>query len=1130
VDAGTSSPVDPTSNIAFTIQADDVTIDGFKLMGNQGVVLDPNQFSVANGGVGLSVKNNLVATDIFGVRIENVTTTGSKSFTVTDNQFELARQSYDLVNPQEQNLGVDDDNIEGDENFEYTASVAIRTIDGDQAPTIQNNVVTDDGDGNGSFYGYAIDDLNVSGPTTIAGDPGNTGTTGTIQGTAQGIAILDGQSTGQSNVVIEDFSISAMSGSAPNNSGVNFQAGVFSFTEDLRNGNTTVVHISNTTIEGLDFSDPQGASGANASANVYLGSFDFGDGGGGTAKQDVTVEGVTIQNTEHRGISWAGNAAQNITATITDDPSGDNTVVQGVAVGNDAHAIHSENGGSPTINNTDITNENISAADAIHVRDAGATVTIGPDVNIDTKGKTFLEDQNGRAATADLKVTSPTSLAEAEIDLDGSNGGTISLTGSETLSVANSLVLTGGTFDVSSGNLTLTSTSETSTAAIAGTGSGSITGDVTFERVLDKGDDADHFRFLSAPTATKIDDEGSGSNAGNLLSNTWTQSETGEGANSFGNASPSVFTYNEGATISSSLSEGWRGVGLKNNNNSGELNDLSEIPGQSNATLDPGRGVLAYLFTDRDLDGTDEGFPITLRAAGPVQPEEYDGNAITPPISFTANNSPTEDGWNLIANPFMAPIDWESIEANGADLTNVDNTIYVWDPSANSGNGAYATYTADTGPGGAGTQNQYIAPFQAFFVKATGDSPSPSIGGIDSGDKATGQSPEFKSTPGGKGPPTVQLRLQSEDGTWQENTGFRFTDSAAPGKDIYDAYQLKPLTSSYALVASEMDGTDALFDQQNLPVPPEQDTLNLSLDITESGTYTLGAGALDAMPDDWNVILVNTDTGARYDLGAGQAASFTYEPDTTSTSTSASRKTSASGPAARLEAVSPTVMRASSGPTAKASDGGLPSFRLLVGPDAELPVELAGFDGQTDEQHGVLNWRTASETNNAGFEVLHRRAADSSAASGGASFQKIGFVDGAGTTTEARRYRFRTDPLEIGTHVFRLRQLDTDGTAHLSEPVRLQVGLDGSHLLRVPYPNPFRRQATVEFAVRKPQEVTLALYNTLGQRVRTLYRGTPSPNELHDVTLDGRDLASGIYFLRLRGESVAATRRVAHVE
>lgn len=97
------------------------------------------------------------------------------------------------------------------------------------------------------------------------------------------------------------------------------------------------------------------------------------------------------------------------------------------------------------------------------------------------------------------------------------------------------------------------------------------------------------------------------------------------------------------------------------------------------------------------------------------------------------------------------------------------------------------------------------------------------------------------------------------------------------GKDASDAYQLRPLAPEYALVASEMASADALFDHQSRPVPAEADTVDLALDITQGGSYVLEASAIENLPPDWKVILRDSETGARWDLGAGQAATFSVE-------------------------------------------------------------------------------------------------------------------------------------------------------------------------------------------------------------------------------------------------------------
>ena len=98
-----------------------------------------------------------------------------------------------------------------------------------------------------------------------------------------------------------------------------------------------------------------------------------------------------------------------------------------------------------------------------------------------------------------------------------------------------------------------------------------------------------------------------------------------------------------------------------------------------------------------------------------------------------------------------------------------------------------------------------------------------------------------------------------------------------------------------------------------------------------------------------------------------------------------------------------------------------------------------------------LAWTTASETDNAGFYVEHRRE-------GG--WADLGFVEGAGTTAEAQRYAFRATALEAGTHRFRLRQVDRDGTEHLSAEVELAVGQRGALSVEAG-PNPFAQRAEV---------------------------------------------------------------------
>ena len=203
---------------------------------------------------------------------------------------------------------------------------------------------------------------------------------------------------------------------------------------------------------------------------------------------------------------------------------------------------------------------------------------------------------------------------------------------------------------------------------------------------------------------------------------------------------------------------------------------------------------------------------------------------------------------------------------------------------------------------------------------------------------------------------------------------------------------------------------------------------------------------------------------------------------------------------------------------------------VLASNTEPLPVELASFEANTtddeEEAAAVLRWTTASETSNAGFAVQHR--ADSTGA-----WEQLGFVESkapGGTSPDAQTYRFRTDALEVGTHGFRLQQVDTDGTTRVSRAVQARVSMEEAFRLTT-YPNPVQRQATVKVAVQTEQEVQLRLYDVLGRRLATLYDGPLPAQESRTITLrpDDLGLSSGAYFLRLVGEEGTRTRRLTVV-
>jgi len=193
-----------------------------------------------------------------------------------------------------------------------------------------------------------------------------------------------------------------------------------------------------------------------------------------------------------------------------------------------------------------------------------------------------------------------------------------------------------------------------------------------------------------------------------------------------------------------------------------------------------------------------------------------------------------------------------------------------------------------------------------------------------------------------------------------------------------------------------------------------------------------------------------------------------------------------------------------------------------LGWNQTIPVELTTFSAVAEQGDVVLTWQTASETANAGFRVEHRPRGDG-------AFAVLDFVEGAGTTTETHAYRYRVTNLPPGPYDFRLKQIDTDGAAWYSPTVEATVALQAPYRLSPAYPNPMRTAARLELWVREPQTVHVVAYNTLGRQVQTLRAGPVAAHTAIGFTLHAERLPSGVYFVRVEGETFSATRRVTLV-
>lgn len=190
-----------------------------------------------------------------------------------------------------------------------------------------------------------------------------------------------------------------------------------------------------------------------------------------------------------------------------------------------------------------------------------------------------------------------------------------------------------------------------------------------------------------------------------------------------------------------------------------------------------------------------------------------------------------------------------------------------------------------------------------------------------------------------------------------------------------------------------------------------------------------------------------------------------------------------------------------------------------------LPVEISGLSATVEGEKIRLTWQTLSEQTNAGFNVQHQPQSSS-------AWNTLGFVESkapGGTTTKGHSYEYVAENLSVGTHQLRLKQEDLDGSTTVTDPVTVRLQMQEAPKLTAPSPNPVSKTAHLSFAVKEEAKATVAIYNTLGQRVKTLYDGVPTARENQRLRLNATGLPSGTYFIRLQAGDKTRTRRLTVV-
>ncbi|HPN39053.1 MAG TPA: T9SS type A sorting domain-containing protein, partial [Melioribacteraceae bacterium] len=178
-----------------------------------------------------------------------------------------------------------------------------------------------------------------------------------------------------------------------------------------------------------------------------------------------------------------------------------------------------------------------------------------------------------------------------------------------------------------------------------------------------------------------------------------------------------------------------------------------------------------------------------------------------------------------------------------------------------------------------------------------------------------------------------------------------------------------------------------------------------------------------------------------------------------------------------------------------------------------VPVELTSFNTVNFGKNININWSTATETNNLGFELFRNGT-------------KIAFVSGKGTTTEKQNYFYEDKNLNNGSYKYELYQIDFDGSKYLVASSLSEVNVNPTTFnLSQNYPNPFNPSTTINFSIPKSTNVKITIFNAIGKEIAVLVNGNFESGE-HNVVWNADNVSSGMYFYKMEAGNFTSTKKM----
>ncbi len=197
-------------------------------------------------------------------------------------------------------------------------------------------------------------------------------------------------------------------------------------------------------------------------------------------------------------------------------------------------------------------------------------------------------------------------------------------------------------------------------------------------------------------------------------------------------------------------------------------------------------------------------------------------------------------------------------------------------------------------------------------------------------------------------------------------------------------------------------------------------------------------------------------------------------------------------------------------------------FNAVLNYESVTPVELIKFSGSIVNKQIQLNWETATELNNFGFEVEKNELSKNE---NRFNWEKLGFVKGSGNCSSPTKYFFIDQKPTKGISHYRLKQIDFNGSINYSSFVEINFVDNWEYSLKQNYPNPFNPSTIIEFSIPEDTFVKISLYDLLGNKIKILENSFKKAG-CYKIKLNAKVLSSGIYLYKIEANKFFDSKKL----